>query len=93
MIMVTQYEAQNLKRNMKSELNTTRASVWKCAAGIVGVMVLALLGTASDPRRDSGGGSRPAGHLEPVRQHERVAAAGGDDGEKPHHLRNAKQDQ
>jgi hypothetical protein len=91
--MLTQYEAQNLKHNMKSELNTTRASVWKCAAGLVGIVVLALLGTAGDPRRDSGGGSRPAGHLELVRQQERAAAAGGNDREKPHDLRNAKQDQ
>ena len=62
--MVSEYEARKLQQDSKRELDATPATVWKCAAGLVGVVILALLGTANEPLRDSGGGFRPSGYLE-----------------------------
>ena len=73
--MVSEYEARKLQHDSKHELNATPATVWKCAAGLVGVVILSLLGTANDPQRDSGGGFRPSGYLEAAAHQAPAAAA------------------
>ena len=40
--MVSEYEARKLQQDSKRELNATPATVWKCAAGLVGVVIFAL---------------------------------------------------
>ena len=82
--MVSEYEARKLQRDSSRELDAKPATVWKCAAGLVTVALVALIGTANDERRDSGGGFRASGYLEAVaHQAPAAAAASADDLETP----------
>ncbi|MGZ5092677.1 MAG: hypothetical protein ACXWCY_11090 [Burkholderiales bacterium] len=42
--MISEYEARKLQRDLRSELNATPAAVWKCAAGLVVLVVVTLVG-------------------------------------------------
>lgn len=43
--MLTEYQAQKLQRDMRQELDATPGVLLKCAAGLLLVMVLALIGS------------------------------------------------
>jgi hypothetical protein len=45
MIMISQSQARRLQHDLQRELNATPAAVWKCAAGLLGLVILVLLGT------------------------------------------------
>ena len=48
--MVTEYEARQLQRDMRRELAGPRGAVWKCAVGILALVLVALLGTIATER-------------------------------------------
>lgn len=52
--MLTQYEARKLQQDMKRELDATPAAVWKCAAGLMLFVALAVAGSFTDLGRDAG---------------------------------------
>lgn len=70
--MVSQYEARKLQNDLNPELNATLASVWKCAAGLLVLVMLALLGTGIDLRDDGDVGATAA---RPSMQHQEPASA------------------
>jgi hypothetical protein len=43
-IMISEYEARKLQRDLRSELNATPVAVWKCAAGLLVLVVVTLAG-------------------------------------------------
>lgn len=50
--MMTEYEAQKLRESMYKELNVGPLAVWQCAAGLLIVIGLAVLGASFNPRPD-----------------------------------------
>ena len=48
--MVTEYEARQLQRDMGRELAGPPGTVWKCAIGILALVLVALLGTVATER-------------------------------------------
>ena len=48
--MVTEYEARQLQRDMRRELAGPEGAVWKCAVGILALVLVALLGTIPTDR-------------------------------------------
>jgi hypothetical protein len=54
--MMTEYEAQKLRKSMFRELNVGPLAVWQCAAGLLIVIGLAVGGTVFDlrPNTDRG---------------------------------------
>jgi hypothetical protein len=42
--MISEYEAQKLQRDLKTELNPTSGAVWKCAAGLLALVVVTRAG-------------------------------------------------
>ena len=46
--MLTEYEAQKLRRDMKPELDATSGVVLKCVAGLMVVFALAAIGSGFD---------------------------------------------
>ena len=48
--MVTEYEARQLQRDMRRELAGPQGAVWKCAVGILALVLVALLGTIPTDR-------------------------------------------
>ena len=51
--MMTQYEAQKLKREMQSELEAEQSALWKCAVGILIIVGMSLFGAGPGERRDA----------------------------------------
>ena len=48
--MVTEYEARQLQRDMGRELAGPQGAVWKCAIGILAIVLVALFGTVATDR-------------------------------------------
>ena len=48
--MVTEYEARQLQRDMRRELAGPQGAVWKCAVGILALVLVALVGTIATER-------------------------------------------
>ena len=48
--MVSEYEARQLQRDMGRELAGPQGAVWKCAVGILALVLVALLGTIATER-------------------------------------------
>lgn len=79
--MVSEYEARKLQHDLKPELNATSAAVWKCAAGLLGLVILVLMGTGIDLRHD--GDIGPTAARESMQHQEPASAASrGEDVEK-----------
>ncbi|MDB5922554.1 MAG: hypothetical protein JWN13_1490 [Betaproteobacteria bacterium] len=51
--MISEYEARKLQRDLRSELNATPAAVWRCAAGLLVLVVLTLVGIEFGLQPDS----------------------------------------
>ena len=66
--MVSEYEA----RKLKQDLNATPASVWRCAAGLLGLVILVVMGTGSDLPHGGYNGTYTA--RESVQQQESTAS-------------------
>ncbi len=73
--MLSEYEAQKLKYDMKQELDATSSAVYKCAAWLLVVVALALIGSAIDLQRDVAGNTAPAAKRAAVQHHDRVSIA------------------
>ena len=50
--MVTEYEARKLQHDLRSELDATPADVWKCAAGLLVIVMVTLVGTQVGLQQD-----------------------------------------
>jgi hypothetical protein len=70
--MLTEYEVQKLERGMKQDWNAASGVIPTCAALLLMIVVLSLIGSWNDPHRDMGGGvaasqysasSQPRGHI------------------------------
>lgn len=66
--MISEYEAQKLKHNLKHELEGRSGAVWKSALGLAAVLVLTLVGTELDSGPDSSLGGPPVAVREAVSQ-------------------------
>ncbi len=62
--MLSEYEAQKLKYDMKQELDATSSAVYKCAACLLILFVLALIGAYTGPRQDVAPDAPQAQHRE-----------------------------
>jgi hypothetical protein len=51
--MLTEYQAQQLQREMQRELTNPSCAVMKCGLGILIVVALTLIGTLTDSSRDT----------------------------------------
>jgi hypothetical protein len=73
--MLTEYEVQKLGRGMRQDLNAASGVVPTCAALLLMIVVLSLIGSWNDPHRELVGGvtaiqdsasSAPRGHAPPA---------------------------
>lgn len=69
--MLTEYEVQKLQRDMKQELDATSGVVLRCAAGLLVVVALSLIGFGIDLQRDAA----PAANRAAMRPHDRASIA------------------
>ena len=53
--MLTEHEARKLQHDMRHELGATPAAVLKCAAALVILVVVAVVGSVTDLRRGADG--------------------------------------
>ena len=51
--MISEYEGRKLQRDLRRELNATPAAVWKCAAGLLVLVVVTLVGIEFGLQPDS----------------------------------------
>ena len=58
--MVTEYEARKLQHDLKPELNATRTAVWMCAAGLLALVMVVLIGPRTELAHDRDLGSTTA---------------------------------
>lgn len=51
--MLTEYQARKLQVEMRRELQAGPAALWKCAAGLVVIALLAVIGAQDGTGRDT----------------------------------------
>ncbi|HEV7802000.1 MAG TPA: hypothetical protein VGP15_13065 [Burkholderiales bacterium] len=63
--MLTEYEARKLQADMRRELEGSPAALWKCAAGLVVVIVMVIVGavdTTGGPMAGTASAVASVGH-------------------------------
>ena len=80
--MLTEYDVQKLSDEMRTELNLGPAAVWRCAAGLLVVIGLVVIGPAFAPPLD-----RPSDAAQAQEQRQASLARNDDDGDEQRGVR------
>lgn len=75
--MLTEYEVQKLERGMKEHWNAAAGVIPTCAALLLMIVVLSLIGSWNDPHRDMVGGVAASQHSASSQPRGHMPAAGG----------------